>query len=375
MIVDLPSNGPRKKRTFGDCEACHRGKIYKSPTDAVKHVHDRHFDCTTTELKDRLHDDPCIVWIKGVDPKRDKESKILLRVQKLIEYLSNVSGLLNEIQWLVASSGQDVRSHTSRPRLPSSLVYAFEALLSYYILTSRQLSLVNRSLRPRKTSRRRMELLAVRLRRVKQRCQKVGLNVTDLLAKAKTDILLRGTKDQEEDSLEVQVVGAEFLVAALVTVVQNRSTNIPDEGAVQSTTTRSTDVVDMYKKYSSQIRFEANRRPQRRVMVAIHQLEEELRALYQVLGTQGDLLSWCIDPSQSQFENDYIQKQCDRLFLRIREIERLQKNAEALKLDVGWMIDILEEDHGKAIRVFTIVTLFFLPLCVYPISFTFPGVS
>lgn len=386
-VLSVPANSPsdvsNKKKQFDDCEACKKNQIYNSPNDAIKHIHDVHFDCTAAEYKDRLYDDPCSVWIKEATAAHDQHTAIIPDAQDLFEFLSSVSGTLNQIQWLVASTAKGAQNQTSRPQLPSSLVHAFVALLSYYIFTARQLSLINRSLAlinrslgPKDESRARADQLGIRLQRVKRRCRKVSLNVMDLLANAKKDILLEGTRDQGEDALGTQAVGAEFLMAALVTTVQNRNINLPDAGGPQTTAQKSADVIDMYKKYNSQIHFEANRRPQRRVFIAIHELEEELRALGLVLESQRRLLSWYtgkIEPRRSdlsyeehretfRFERKYIEKQLHRLSLRQREVSRLQEKAAALKRHVGQMIAILEEDHGKAIRVFTVVTLFFLPL-------------
>lgn len=380
-VMSVPADPPndasnKKKKKFADCEACRKNQVYDSPRDAVKHIHDVHFDCTAAEHQDRLHDDPCSVWIKEATAALDQNGVIIQEAQDLIEFLSSVSGMLNEIQWLVASTAKGVQNQTSRPQLPSSLVHAFDALLSYYIFTALHLSLINRSLGPTGTSRPRTDPLEIRLQRVRGRCRKISLDVTDLLANAKKDILLEGTQDQGEDALGLQAVGAEFLIAALVTTVQNRSINLPDKGGPQTTPQKSADFIDMYKKYNSQIHFEANRRPQRRVFIAIHELEEELRALGRVLESQRRVLSWYtgkIEPRRPdlsyevyrepyRFERRYIDKQLRRLSLRQREVARLQEKAAALKRHVGQMIAVLEEDHGKAIRVFTIVTLFFLPL-------------
>lgn len=377
MPANLPSDASNKqKKRFADCEACKKNQVYNSPSDAVKHIHDVHFGCTAAEYKDRVYDDSCSVWVKEASAAPDPTAAIIQEAQDLIEFLSSVSGMLNEIQWLVASTAKGVQNQTSRPQLPSSLVHAFDALLSYYIFTAKQFSLINRSTRTTEKSRARTDVLGVRLQRVKRRCMKVSLDVTDLLANAKKDILLEGTQDQDEDALGLQAVGAEFLMAALVTTVQNRNINLPDAGAPQATAQKSADFIDMYKKYNSQIHYEANRRPQKRVFIAIHELEEELRALGRVLQSQRRLLSWYtgkigpryIDLSYDayrepfRFEKRYIERQRQRLWLRQREVARLQEKAAALKRHVGQMIEILEEDHGKAIRVFTIVTLFFLPL-------------
>jgi hypothetical protein len=54
--------------------------------------------------------------------------------------------------------------------------------------------------------------------------------------------------------------------------------------------------------------------------------------------------------------------QLSMLTRREVDIDILKVKAKSLKGQVKQTIEILEEDHGKAIRVFTIVTLFFLPL-------------
>jgi hypothetical protein len=153
--------------------------------------------------------------------------------------------------------------------------------------------------------------------------------------------------------------------------------NPPEESGAQTNTGSSNmEVVEMYKRYTDQIQFEANRRPQKRVFIVIHELQEELGVLRKIFSRQDSLLYWYmneITPHSSDiaydvrrtpflFEEKYIQDQRYILNQRESEIDRTRNTAAALELHVGRMIEILEEDHGKAIRVFTVVTLFFLPL-------------
>lgn len=364
----------KEKKRFADCEACGKGQVYSSPSEAVKHIHDEHIDCAASEHEDRLYDDPCTVWIKHAAPELDPDAAMTQAAQDLVDSLSKISGLINEIQWLVAS--KDAQTQTPRPRLPSSLVHAFETLLCFYILTAKKLSLMNQKHNPTHKSRSRVNSLNLRFERAKLRCIKADFKVVDLLANAKKDILLEGTKDQAEDTLGIRAVGAEFLIAAIVTTIQNRSINLPEESTVHTTAQSDLDVIDMYQKYNNQIHFEANRRPQRRVFIAIHELQEELDALDMLIRGQEDMFRWYkrrIKPESSDlshelrlrayhFEGTYIDEQCDKLAERQVEIHRLEDKAAALNSHAGRMIEILEEDHGKAIRVFTVVTLFFLPM-------------
>lgn len=61
-------------------------------------------------------------------------------------------------------------------------------------------------------------------------------------------------------------------------------------------------MIDMYRRQIREIYFEANRRRQRRVFIAIHKLQEELVALSQVVNDEISLLQrymLAIDPRKS----------------------------------------------------------------------------
>lgn len=100
-----------------------------------------------------------------------------------IKYLSKVSGMLIGIQWLVASTAKDVRIQTPRPRLPNSLVHAFDKLLIYYILTSKQLSLLSQFFRGTKNSQATRDLLEDRQQQLESRHAHLRLDVSAALRK------------------------------------------------------------------------------------------------------------------------------------------------------------------------------------------------
>jgi hypothetical protein len=63
-------------------------------------------------------------------------------------------------------------------------------------------------------------------------------------------------------------------------------------------------------------------------------------------------------------EWDYILRRRDALEAKSDEVDRLRRSATALRERVKQLIEIMDEDHGKAIRVFTITTVLFLPMYV-----------
>jgi hypothetical protein len=64
----------------------------------------------------------------------------------------------------------------------------------------------------------------------------------------------------------------------------------------------------------------------------------------------------------SAVESDYLLKVFDALMAKKDEVINLIDSTTALGERVKEMIEIMDEDHGKAIRVFTIVTVLFLPM-------------
>jgi hypothetical protein len=63
-------------------------------------------------------------------------------------------------------------------------------------------------------------------------------------------------------------------------------------------------------------------------------------------------------------------KRIDALFAKMDEIVRLVGSTKALGERVKETIEIMDEDHGKAIRVFTIVTVLFSPMYATPPPFS-----
>ncbi|KAH7305038.1 hypothetical protein B0I35DRAFT_494599 [Stachybotrys elegans] len=139
---------------------------------------------------------------------------------------------------------------------------------------------------------------------------------------------------------------------------------------------RGTDYIELYQKYGTVLHFQANSRPQRRLFLAMNALQEELGALVGMHRGQQALLSkYAMLTSPQSFritdktrirlhatERTLAREQQRRLTSRISDIEDLLRSSRYPKESVKQIIEVIDEDHGKAIRVFTMVILFFLPL-------------
>lgn len=148
------------------------------------------------------------------------------------------------------------------------------------------------------------------------------------------------------------------------------------EVADQPATNTSIDILSLYSSHLGQLELSASISPQRRVFLAIRALEDELDALHRVYQLQArslSNLSKVLDPDSFRvtdearrtrfpLENKPLEYGERSRMMDGEEIERMLDRAKNLRLKVKEDIEVMDEGHGKAIRVFTLVTLFFLPL-------------
>ncbi|KAF1937922.1 hypothetical protein EJ02DRAFT_514884 [Clathrospora elynae] len=139
---------------------------------------------------------------------------------------------------------------------------------------------------------------------------------------------------------------------------------------------RCMTVGDMYREYLSTIQFQVNHRPGKRLLRDINLLQEELQVLIQVNTWQTNLVQNYtrvlddttyekdIPPRRSMFpyERSLLTSCLDNLDLAREEYLELIRRCDPLSDRTKQSLEINEEDHGKAIMVFTIVTVIFLPL-------------
>ncbi|OTA79326.1 hypothetical protein M434DRAFT_38340 [Hypoxylon sp. CO27-5] len=362
---------PTNKKTFADCEACRSRKIYASHIEALDHLHSEHMSCVASGKNKRPYDDPCFVWLRhyrGSQIHQIHNSKIVLdTVNQFLDALANVKDLAMELHYLVATTSHQGSESEFRPFLPERVFYAFQEIMSMHILTSRQLSYINRVDAPQSDNeKRQVGFYWRRIRSFESDAQAAFARACELLENSKADIILSGITTQSPDTLGIESVGPHFLAIALAANLQNRPL-LPDT---------DTDAVQVYDEYTSKLRYQAYRRPRRRVFLEIHRLQEDLEALQNVILSQLQVLenykrllspgSYRVTDSSRKglfrIESRYIDSQMHKLLDRSDELRVQRERTNYLKEQVKQAIEILEENHGKAIRVFTIVTVFFLPL-------------
>ena len=136
------------------------------------------------------------------------------------------------------------------------------------------------------------------------------------------------------------------------------------------------EVVETYQNYVAKLHIQANRRPQKRLFLDINTVQEEIDALLVMGNCQWVAVDnfmrliwlWSFhlpDPTRMDLhliEDCYARSHMNKRVTVDSDLLTLREKTIALKENVKQTVEVLEENHGKAIRVFTIVTLFFLPL-------------
>ncbi|KAL3430185.1 hypothetical protein BDV09DRAFT_189492 [Aspergillus tetrazonus] len=162
------------------------------------------------------------------------------------------------------------------------------------------------------------------------------------------------------------------------------------------------DIGDIYNTYTTFMQLEARNRPSRNLLLELNLLREELEIIISNISQQVNLLSSLRNDNRGRgTENDTDSEsdeelsidyqgtlKFERLYsssldgtviidMSIRKVlkdvqtslqdrldifEELNKRVHTLERQIVQRVDIIQEDHGKAILVFTIVSTIFLPL-------------
>ncbi|KAI9831689.1 MAG: hypothetical protein M1819_004755 [Sarea resinae] len=134
---------------------------------------------------------------------------------------------------------------------------------------------------------------------------------------------------------------------------------------------KSFDLVDIYSEYMSKLRVRVREHPTVQVYDDITLLEEQLNIILHTLSGQNQVIHQTRDIIQNISQLKQRSKLVTRVFDRmqhedlpqkIAEIEELRDQATTVSKEARQSISLRAETNDKAILVFTIVTIIFLPL-------------
>lgn len=302
------------KKPHAGCTACRSPATkYPSASAALEHLHAEHLECSFGEspagrTQDRPHDDPCYAYIKSLADTHANEPEIERIANEFIDHLSDFSGSLSKIQWLVATnlprssprgrtglhSYQPPTAATRQPQLHRSLVHAFDDIVAYYILQAKRISLQNRGigLNMRDKVQESLQALA-RSTSLGFHCRDARAHVQSYLQQARRDVILSRGGNDTDTALGVQAFDRTSFVRALVLSAVDTTFSAPlVQKKPRGPQGPEWEVLGMYSEYNKRLHVEAARRPRRRLFLEIHALEDELESLEELLDGNLYLIQW-----------------------------------------------------------------------------------
>ncbi|KAH6875795.1 hypothetical protein BKA58DRAFT_128904 [Alternaria rosae] len=366
---EVPSSLPEPRKTLQrSIERCGRyRRPFRSATSAMTHLV-RHVEKYSTGTAHPDAEIPSFKelqdWIiNSVQYRREltnasalviltHASKIakdfLVRAKELAEGVQNEDGHLS-----------------SSYKLPQELIHAFQKIVIYYLAIERALHENEKAygLDPSFQSSRRLTKDPYSLRDVEV-LKRFGYHARRSLRKARF-LLCDMVRPESPPSLRKHLsLGPEYVSLWLM------------RSLLTEPLERSKTIGDMYHVYISKVQFEINHRPSKRLLRAINLIQEELQVLQLVNVWQTNLVRnymAVIDDSTYEkiipsrqamypYENALGRACLDHLCLVRQDYADLIRRCAPLSDRTKQILEINEEDHGKAIMVFTVVTVVFLPL-------------
>lgn len=349
------------------CKACRKGSLYETLESAIEHLREIHLPSEGKLDADGDTDSPSKSdrdlgrWVRNVEQMWEEE-RGFAGLAILSQILKGFRNLYTESEQLLSGVAIGKGQMSPKYGLPVSLIESLRRLVVLILATERAIHVVDERFQNWQYEQRRelAEYLTTGLAVLQRFTKSVELS----LSEARKDLCVMVRSDAENNLLLRLALGPQFIISwimrrLLIQPVDNNK-----------------GTADLYREYLSTLQFQVNHRPSKRLLRDINLLQEELIALDKVndwqtkvienyiavlddatyqneIGSrralfphERNLLSSCLDLLSDNHE-DYLE-----LLERCRPLSETTKQS----------IEINEEDHGKAILVFTLVTIIFLPL-------------
>ncbi|KAJ5716763.1 hypothetical protein N7488_002409 [Penicillium malachiteum] len=187
----------------------------------------------------------------------------------------------------------------------------------------------------------------------------------DSMEKAGSDIMLMTQTGETFDVVSHEVVSPSLVLALII-----------DEIYFTDCEENRVNMIEIYRGYMLDLQFQAFRNPQRRLLQDIYFFAEELGIAQDILQQQGGILDDYLSvlhpasfrittesrTSSFDLERERLGKIIDRFQSDYDTIEELLAKINLLATMKLHGVDVRQEDQGKAILIFTIVTVVFTPL-------------
>ncbi|KAL4786485.1 hypothetical protein BJX76DRAFT_355033 [Aspergillus varians] len=338
-----------------DCPDCHSYKQYPTRQAAIAHLHREHFPNVTLEAS--------TYWVMSHEQRlnlaaRRTGEKILLR---LADHCSTLEQLASEIRHGVSENGtfdKDVY------KIPLSTVSAFQHLLTMvaYAATSTRHALEQRQEHNTPTSTPSTFWSALD----SQETTLYGVRAERSFEKAKEEIfLMTFTHDDSWDIGRYQAGSPEFILLTLMADLRGRDS-----------ANNKVDLIKVYQQHMLRLETQVAQNPHHRLLRDLRSVAQELDIIRKFTNKQRLLCAnyrSLLDPASFRLttaareaafkiEDEALDSLIRTLEQDATEIQLLLEEAESLARRTQSGVEVRQEDHGKAILVFTTITVIFLPL-------------
>ncbi|KAF2457630.1 hypothetical protein BDY21DRAFT_30142 [Lineolata rhizophorae] len=348
------------------CRRCARLHAYKTPEQAINHLRKRHSAGKTNtgmEDKRRASDDEVARWISTAQRMAlELKSSSFLRLLRFC--VVSADKMLSEVMHIQYGVTTSEGEKSAKYTLPESALDGFRGLILFTVAAQKAADMI-----AARYSAGEPEYLHSDEREVETVFEVLGKfvrNATYALQTIRKDLYKMASPGEGDIGLLESIsVGPRFLLGWMIRRLAVKPTR--DDLSAS----------DIYRSFYTTLRFQVNHRPRKRLLRDINLLQEEYNALDQVVEWQRaaarDYVTVLDDASYRNaskgkrkllfpFEQNLGNSTCKYLKIDHEEYEEMTSRLPPMSDKTKQSTEINEEDHGKAILVFTVVTIIFLPL-------------
>ncbi|KAF1937395.1 hypothetical protein EJ02DRAFT_412440 [Clathrospora elynae] len=347
-----------------DCSACKEGHVHRSAQDAVFHLKRVHFryEPSLSQLKHLQTTYRYFVRTENDVRNELANNKQLGLLRICLNYLKILVARAEKIHLGIVHEGQ---ADLAKYQLPNDLVDCFEATALFLMQSATSVMIIEDDMRRWQHVPGNLieEVKTPAIQYTLDRLGELGQAAQASMTKAEKTLALSGL---ETNSISTGTAGPELLIILLTQNLQMKPL-LEDVDM---------DVNQLYQEYMSKLQYQVNQFPRKRLLRDINALQEELMVVQSVNKWQQqsfESLLKVLDPQSfkspasgrvSMFppESECLNEGLKTLRSKATELRALEDRTQYLQQQLKQSVEILEEDNGKAIMVFTLITTIFLPL-------------
>ncbi|CAI7570047.1 unnamed protein product [Penicillium glandicola] len=358
--TDLQDEVGLDELTFsvGDCRKCAASHQYSTRSDALQHLF-THVSAAFPEQRS-----VSISQSRWVMDFREYLTYICrgdhrVIISELQDILISLESMAAQIQHGVSDNGEFDRDTY---RIPSCLVDSFQDILMM-VVTSAHLMKICHKKREAYTGSDPVSTFLVSSE--VDGITDAGTEAEMSMESAMRDIMLMTYTDELSDVVTYEAVGPGLVLAFIMGDVRCRDSQ-----------SNPVNLLEIYREYVRNLQFKASQNPHQRLLHEIYLVREELEIIQKASERQRVVLSnylSVINPrsfrittesrvSSFELEKARVDKLIGQLNAELGAILLLNVKLDSLANQTRSGVDVRQEDQGKAILVFTIVTVVFMPL-------------